>query len=351
MKKCRIDVSVIISTRNRADLLRQTLQSLRRQKTQGIQWQLVIVDNGSSDETAQILKKTSSQLNMVILHEPVAGKSRALNRALEVASGNFLLFTDDDVIFSPTWIRDLHSAGLQNPSLSLFCGPIIPAFPARTPKWIRSHPFAAVMFGRFEPQSTPGLLARWCNPFGASFAVRACAAAGERFRLDLGPSAENGPFFDEDTEFVGRFVDSEGRKVYIPSAYVFHHIAGPQTKLPWIIERSFHLGRSRALIQNGATLQRSQLELHFLQDSSEAGPRHRYERASILNFYFGQWYQLQKMGKAQLQRACEQVLHELKVWRSKHLLGPSAIENCNGLVHQRFARIRQACNTTPRSRA
>lgn len=102
-------VSILISTRNRADSLRATLASLRDLSIpEDLRVELLVVDNGSEDETATVVSDFSApSLSTRLLHEPWPNKSRALNRALRAATGEVLLFTDDDVRPPRTWVQDM----------------------------------------------------------------------------------------------------------------------------------------------------------------------------------------------------------------------------------------------------
>ena len=98
------DISVVISTRNRAPLLNDMLAALQEQQLQNTTWEVVVINNGSTDSTQSVLEQNWPGLELVGLFEPIAGKSRALNRALEITRGALVVFTDDDVKLSPSWV-------------------------------------------------------------------------------------------------------------------------------------------------------------------------------------------------------------------------------------------------------
>lgn len=102
-------VSIIISTRNRADSLRKTLQSIKNLSlSPGVDVELVVVDNGSSDNTSAVIKAFEhDNIALVALTEPTPSKSIALNKAIECATGDVFLFTDDDVAVPPEWIDEM----------------------------------------------------------------------------------------------------------------------------------------------------------------------------------------------------------------------------------------------------
>ena len=105
-------VSLIICTKDRAPHLERTLASLATvHNPESLTVELLIVDNNSSDETASVARQQAFDFHSTrVLHEPNEGLANARNRALEVATGNILLFTDDDVRFPENWI-----AGMTRP--------------------------------------------------------------------------------------------------------------------------------------------------------------------------------------------------------------------------------------------
>lgn len=101
-----MDVSIIIATRNRANALLQTLQSLARISIpNGLKYEIIVVDNGSSDRTKEVVYYQQLINNKIsYYYEPILGKSRALNRGLQFAIGEIILLTDDDVETPENWI-------------------------------------------------------------------------------------------------------------------------------------------------------------------------------------------------------------------------------------------------------
>ncbi len=102
-------ISIIIATRNRADHLRRTLESLAHVRVPATaEAELTLVDNGSTDETRQVAQAFDApRLPLHYVLEPRPGKARALNTALRHARGHVLLCTDDDVRVPPGWIEGM----------------------------------------------------------------------------------------------------------------------------------------------------------------------------------------------------------------------------------------------------
>ena len=100
-----VDFSLIISTRNRAARLGKCLAAISQLRTHG-DWELVIVDNAATDDTAAVIREFKRQAPMAVLatYEAKPGLGRARNRGLSVARGNIVGFTDDDCYPTPDYI-------------------------------------------------------------------------------------------------------------------------------------------------------------------------------------------------------------------------------------------------------
>lgn len=237
-------VSVLIPTRNRSGSLKRTLEHLAQQTLAKASWEAIVVDNGSSDGTARILSEASANLPLVALSEHQPGKNRALNRALEIAKGDLLAFTDDDVVPDRVWLSELVDAAERLPQFSIFGGRIVPVFPDGTRSWLPTHPWARVWaFTEFAPHLPEGALPD--TPCGPNFAVRASAMRGLRCAEQVGPRGENYAMGGE-TELINRLTARGERCAYVPSAVVSHVIEHRQVSLTWLQKRAFLAGRGSA---------------------------------------------------------------------------------------------------------
>jgi len=111
----RMDVSVIICTLNRAPHLRETLRSLAvTHVPSDLDVELVVVNNGSTDETASVIDAYSPEgWTVRRVEEPQPGLSRAGNSGIAASKGDILLFTDDDVRVPDEWIGPMVAPILQ----------------------------------------------------------------------------------------------------------------------------------------------------------------------------------------------------------------------------------------------
>lgn len=251
-RKETLDISVLIATRDRARLLEETLKKIRQQKVEGLRWEVIVIDNGSVDETPSVLERARAEacVPLLTLHEPEPGKNAALNRGLEAARGRLLVFTDDDVSPSPRWIAELYRASREWREYNIFGGPINPIYPPDLPDWFNAdRHYTAGAFARFRLKRPEGPLRYGVLPFGPNYAVRARVMAGMRYCQRIGPKGNEYAMGDE-TEMLHRLVAKGELAVYVPTASVGHHVERHQIEVQWLLRRAFRLGRGFARLEN-----------------------------------------------------------------------------------------------------
>lgn len=229
-------VSVIVCTRNRGASLHKTLRALASVESSSA-WELLIADNGSTDDTAAIVAGAASARMCTVryLYEPRLGKSFALNKAITNAQGQYIAFTDDDALPGPEWWTALE-AGFATGADWVF-GPVTPRWESGgQPTW-----FCAELNGMFSlidygPDRLEVVdLSHAFN--GTNCAARRTALDSlGGFRTDLGPTSDLGGG-GEDTEMFRRALAAGHRILYSPDAVVEHVIPVARTT------RAFHRRR------------------------------------------------------------------------------------------------------------
>jgi glycosyltransferase involved in cell wall biosynthesis len=130
-------ISVVIASRNRAPLLASTLAALERQDWPGCPFEIVVVDNASTDDTAHVIDEAVSRRRVPVmgLREDRPGKSHALNTAMAHARGDILVLTDDDVLPSRGWLATYRQA-MDETGADYAAGRILPLWEAPPPRWL-----------------------------------------------------------------------------------------------------------------------------------------------------------------------------------------------------------------------
>jgi glycosyltransferase involved in cell wall biosynthesis len=127
--------SIIIPTRNRAKELLATLQSICKQTTLA-NAEIIIIDNGSTDDTAQIVEDFRTQLPMVYDYNDIPGLLTGRHRGAEISKGEILCFLDDDVELNPNFIANLLATFENNQNVQLATGPCLPHYEVGPPEWL-----------------------------------------------------------------------------------------------------------------------------------------------------------------------------------------------------------------------
>lgn len=200
-------LTVCVSTRNRSHLLSRLVTHLEQQDLPPDDFEVVIVDNGSSDDTSDVLQEIAAATSLhlrVLRNPPGKGPAAGRNRAWRDARAEICAFTDDDCMPTSSWLRELR-ASMQDRSV-MVAGRILPP------------PSDELQIGAFDRVVTAlGGFAGWGAT--ANFGVR---------RADL--EAVNG--FDEDfenaagedTDLVLRLIERGVQLDYVEDAVVLHRV-------------------------------------------------------------------------------------------------------------------------------
>jgi glycosyltransferase involved in cell wall biosynthesis len=132
-------ISIIICTYNRVFYLSKCLEHLKNQSSKPDDYEVVIVDNNSTDKTAEISKKFISEnphLFVKYIFESNSGLSHARNRGINESIGEVICFIDDDGFIFPEYIQNLKSCLINNPKINAFGGKIYPMYESSPPKWM-----------------------------------------------------------------------------------------------------------------------------------------------------------------------------------------------------------------------
>ena len=240
-------VSVAICTWNRADLLAQTLEAMTRlQVPVEIDWELLVVNNNCTDETDEVLARYGNQLPLRRCWEPKPGLSNARNRAVEEASGEYLVWTDDDVLVNDDWLAAYHRAFHSWPDAAVFGGPVAPWFAGSAPDWLaRAFPRVAAAYAAIDLGFVPRPLDRENLPFGANMAIRMREQRRHPFDPRLGVCQANRGA-GEETRVMQAILQEGGFGRWVPEAQVRHYIPLERQTVRYLRSYFFAYGRGRA---------------------------------------------------------------------------------------------------------
>jgi len=218
-------ISICICSFNRAQSLRKTLESLQALSPIDAPYEILVIDNNSSDGTREVVDSFRERLPIRYQFEARQGLAHARNRAIDEFRGELLLFTDDDLSMDPQWLVEYLAAFRRFPDAAFFGGRILPAFADGKPPWIGDRPLHLIdgLLGWYDlGEETRPFLPDDPLPFGASFAIaRATLARAPAFRTDLGAGMSAGR--GEETEYLQR-ARASASSVYVGRALNHHAV-------------------------------------------------------------------------------------------------------------------------------
>jgi glycosyltransferase involved in cell wall biosynthesis len=175
--------SVIICAHNpRLDFLGRALEGLRSQTLPREEWELLLIDNASTEPLADRVDLTW-QPNARHIREMSLGLTQARLRGIVEAKGELLVFVDDDNVLKPDYLAHARAIANEHPTLGVWSGTVRAEFEQPPPEWTRPYwaslPVREVLQDeKSRPaMDTPGL------PYGAGMCVRREAASGYRKQL------------------------------------------------------------------------------------------------------------------------------------------------------------------------
>ena len=230
--------SIIICTLNRAHSLEAALESVSRLSVpEGLSVELLIIDNGSTDDTAEVVRRQSPKFPIRYILEPQRGLSNARNRGVAEAVGSILLFTDDDVRLPEDWLRALCEPIIAGRAHAVSGGAEMAPHLRRT--WMTPRHRGFLACGAADtPREKASLL-------GASMAVsRTVFERVPRFDSEIGPGRLG---FYEDALFSWQ-VAHAGYRIAVVDGVVEHHFDEKRLLSSSFVDHARKMGRSSAYV-------------------------------------------------------------------------------------------------------
>ena len=241
-------ISAIVCTWNRIGYLRRALESLTQQSLAKDQYEIIVVDNGSTDNTKQIVLERFSYLsNLQYLYEPVQGLSRARNTGWRNARGEYIAYLDDDAVASSEWLEKIiETFEALKPQPGCVTGKISPIWEAQRPSWLSDKMVPSLTVVDWSGQLITLNNNQWLAGANMAFPKRLIEAEGG-FREDLGRRGKK--LLSMEEALLRRQLEKKGyRCVYNPEIIVQHHIPAGRLTQRWFMRRVYWDGISSALL-------------------------------------------------------------------------------------------------------
>lgn len=242
-----IRISAVVCTHNRAAYLRKAVRSLVEQTLRRDLYEIIVVDNGSKDETRQVVEEFSDVPNLRYLYEPVLGLSRARNTGWSEANGEYVAYLDDDAVASPTWLGCiLDTFESFKPVPGAVGGHCDPVWEAPRPDWLGNNMLSALSVFNWADTTAKLNERQWLS---------GCNVAFQRDLLERigGFSEALGRRGNQLLSNEENYTQQQLRKlgfalVYNPQIAVQHHISAGRLTKEWFKRARYGQGVSEALM-------------------------------------------------------------------------------------------------------
>jgi glycosyltransferase involved in cell wall biosynthesis len=237
-------ISAIICTHNRDNYLGAAIDSLLAQDF-AAEYEVVVVDNGSSDRTSEVVKQRLGNPRLKYVFEPVLGLSVARNTGAKVASSEILAYLDDDAVASDRWLQILFSAYQNNQKLAIAGGKVTLLWPQdmQPPKWL--SPGLAGNLGAYDLGDSivyieqPGL-----TPRGLNYSIRRSFLEDiGGFDPNLGRVGKN-LLSNEELQMTELALQKGWQVAYLPDALAAHNVSPERVYRSWFLSRGWWQGIS-----------------------------------------------------------------------------------------------------------
>lgn len=241
-------ISVICCTYNRDRVFEDTVRSFLDCGTDGVDHELLLIDNNSTDKTREIGERFGARYPGIrYLNEPSQGHPQAKNRGIRESRGEIVAFVDDDVFFVSGWLKALASAFGRHPEIACIGGKVVPHFEAERPKWLQDEMlwiYGVTRYGDLEKEIRfPDI------PIGCNMAFRRSVfeKIGE-FHKSLGRKPGILLSGDED-HFLLRAERAGMKTLYAPEVLVSHRVPPTRLTRDWVLSRFYWAGVSEVAMR------------------------------------------------------------------------------------------------------
>lgn len=266
MAEHSIRITAAICTHNRATFLPAAIESLLAQRLPPAGFEILVIDNASTDETPQIIQRYRAAGGNVTLRsaaQPVLGLSHARNLAVEMAAGDIIAFMDDDAVADPEWLAALLGAYTTHPNAWVVGGKVLPLWQGERPAWLTDDLLPQLSMLDLGDVVRP--LNAGEQVYGVNFSCpRSVLDNLDLFRSDLGRQGA-ALLGSEESELQRRILRQGQTIIYTPHAIVSHHVTMERMQPQYFWRLAFGKGRTSARLMMTDPLQQDRVARHVVR--------------------------------------------------------------------------------------
>ncbi len=251
-----IKLSVIVPTYNRSKLLNNTLESISNQTFNKEDFEVIVVDNGSTDNTKGVTFQFQNKINhLYYYYDATPGLHVGRHIGLKRAKSEILVYTDDDIEASPIWLEGIWES-FQDKEVVLVGGKNLTKYEVKPPFWILEMWYRLNKFGHLIGELSIldfGNEVKEISPyfvFGCNFSVRKkIIESAHGFHPDAMPF-DLIHFRGDGETTISKYIETnELKTIYNPKASVCHVVTSERLTVDYFCRRAFFQGISDSFTQ------------------------------------------------------------------------------------------------------
>jgi glycosyltransferase involved in cell wall biosynthesis len=231
------------------------LVSLYQQSFLEYDWEILVIDNNSTDDTRDLVEKAADTalVKTRYLLERKLGLSHARNAGIDKARGEIVLFIDDDALAEADWLSRMLQA-FEDPEVAAAGGPVRPQWETERPSWLPEKWLSYLSIEEFSDLLATKEFTNQRSPVGTNMAYRKTSLGKDiRFPTALGRKGTN-LISNEEVVLCREVLANGGVIRFVPQAVVYHQIASERVTKRWFYKRIYGQGLSETLISRNSTL-------------------------------------------------------------------------------------------------
>ncbi len=258
-------LTILICTHNRAELLQKALASLNRARRPSMPVHILVAANACTDDTVTLMQAYQARqaennwLPLSVIEVSTPGKSYALNEAIPAIESELTAFVDDDHRVDENYLIAIEQAATTWPEAGLYCGRILPDWDGSEPGWVHdegTYRIYPLPVPRYDQGDKPDIITAETGPIpgGGNLIVRrrVFELAG-KFSTELGPHGHD-LGGGEDSEYVLRALTRGVGCQYSPDIIQHHYVDTERLQLGYLLKKSYQRTRSTARIHGGGSV-------------------------------------------------------------------------------------------------
>ncbi len=241
-------LSVVVCTFNRDNYLQQCLNHLAQQTALAELFEILVIDNQSTDQTRQVcddFRTNHPEVQFRYLLEQQQGLSHCRNKGIEASNAEIISYIDDDALADSDYVSNLITYFQHIPDVDAIGGKVTPIYQSQPPVWMSKYLLPLVAALDMGVSSKPFTGRKF--PIGANMAFqRSVLLEIGAFSTDLG-RVGNYLGSSEEKDMFYRMKKLQKKVHYVPNVHVFHSIPDDRLEVGYIKKMAHGIGKSEAI--------------------------------------------------------------------------------------------------------